>query len=82
MDWDGQSCLGLRLGEHHVSGEKDWRTNSAGIAVRAYLVVLRVCHHASVLGKPWYLFQLKHAWCLPVMMTQGEYTVEGTMGKT
>jgi Transposase DDE domain len=51
----------LGLGEHQVRGDKDRSEQSIGIAVLAYLFVLRVCHHEIVPGKPWSLFQLQHA---------------------
>jgi hypothetical protein len=50
---------GLGLGEHQVSGDKDRSEKSMGIAVLAYLFVLRVCHHESAPGKPWSIFQLQ-----------------------
>ena len=51
MHWELKSGLGL--GEHQVSGDKDRSEKSVGIAVLAYLFVLRVCHHEIVPGKPW-----------------------------
>ena len=50
MHWELKSGLGL--GEHQVSGVKDRSEKSVGIAVLAYLFVLRVCHHEMVPGKP------------------------------
>jgi hypothetical protein len=59
LHWERKSGLGL--GEHQVSGDKDRSEKSIGIAVLAYLLVLRGCHHEIVPGKPWSLFQLQHA---------------------
>ena len=47
---------GLGLGEHQVSGDKNRSEKSVGIAVLAYLFVLRVCHHEIIPGKPWRTF--------------------------
>jgi hypothetical protein len=73
MHWELKSGLGL--GEHQVSGSKDRREKSVGIAVLAYLFVLRVCHHEIVPGKSWSLFQLQHALRLQVMTNQVEHKV-------
>ena len=48
--WELKSGLGL--GEHQVSGDTNRSENSIGIAVLAYLLVMRVCHHEIVPGKP------------------------------
>src|SRR4029434_9512683 len=54
---------------------------SVGIAVLAYLFVLRACHHEIVPGKPWSIFQLQHALRLRVMTNQVEHTVKVKMAK-
>jgi len=54
MHWELKSGLGL--GEHQVSGDKDRSEKSIGIAVLAYLFVLRACHHEIVPGKRWSIF--------------------------
>src|SRR3989475_8085780 len=54
----------------------------SGIAVLAYLFVLRVCHHEIVPGKPWSIFQLQHALRLRVMTNQVEHKVKVRMAKT
>ena len=59
VNWELKSGLGL--GEHQVSGDKDRSEKSVGIAVLAYLFVIRACHHEIVPGKPWSIFQLQHA---------------------
>jgi hypothetical protein len=78
--WELKSGLGL--GEHQVSGDKDRREQSLGIAVLAYLFVLRVCHHEIVPGKPWSIFQLQHALRLRAMTNQVEHKVKVKMAKT
>jgi hypothetical protein len=80
LHWELKSGLGL--GEHQVSGDKDRSEKSLGIAVLAYLFVLRVCHHEIVPGKPWSIFQLQHALRLRVMTTQVEHKVKVKMAKT
>jgi hypothetical protein len=79
LHWELKSGLGL--GEHQVSGNKDRSEKSVGIAVLAYLFVLRVCHHEIVPGKPWSIFQLQHALRLRVMTNQVEHRVKIKMGK-
>ena len=54
LHWELKSGLGL--GEHQVSGDKDRSEKSMGIAVLAYLFVLRLCYHEIVPGKPWSIF--------------------------
>ncbi len=78
--WELKSGLGL--GEHQVSGDKDRSEKSLGIAVLAYLFVLRVCHHEIVPGKPWSIFQLQHALRLRAMTNQVEHKVKVKMAKT
>jgi len=79
MHWELKSGLGL--GEHQVSGNKDRSEKSVGIAVLAYLFVLRVCHHEIVPGKPWSIFQLQHALRLRAMTNQVEHKVKVKMAK-
>jgi hypothetical protein len=79
LHWELTSGLGL--GEHQVSGDKDRSEKSLGIAVRAYLLVLRVCYHEIVPGKPWSMFQLQQALRLRVMTNQVEHKVKVKMAK-
>jgi hypothetical protein len=80
MNWELKAGLGL--GEHQVSGDKDRSEKSIGIAVLAYLFVLRVCHHKIVPGKPWSIFQRQHALRLQAMTNQVEHQVKVKMAKT
>ena len=80
LHWELKSGLGL--GEHQVSGDRNRSEKSLGIAVLAYLFVLRVCHHEIVPGKPWSIFQLQHALRLRVMANQVEHRVKVKMAKT
>ena len=79
MNWELKSGLGL--GEYQVSGDTNRSEKSVGIAVLAYLFVLRVCHHEIVPGKPWSIFQLQHALRLRVMTNQVEHKVKVKMAK-
>jgi Transposase DDE domain len=79
MNWELKSGLGL--GEHQVSGDTNRSEKSVGIAVLAYLFVLRACHHEIVPGNPWSIFQLQHALRLQVMTNQIEHKVKVRMAK-
>ena len=79
MHWELKAGLGL--GEHQVSGDKDRSEKSLGIAVLAYLLVLRVCHHEIVPGKSWSIFQLQHSLRLRVVTNQVEHKVKVKMAK-
>ena len=57
----------LGLGEHQVSGEEDRIEKSFGIAVMAYLFLLRACHEEIVPGHSWSVSQLQHAFRLRVL---------------
>src|SRR3989442_13003185 len=74
LNWELKSGLGL--GEHQVSGDQNHREKSVGIAVLAYLFVLRVCHHEIIPGKPWSIFQLQHAFRLRFMTNKVEHKVK------
>ena len=79
MNWELKSGLGL--GKHQVNEHKDRSEKSIGIAVLAYLFVIRVCHHDIVPGQPWSIFQLQHALRLRVMTNQVEHKVKVKMAK-
>jgi|SRR5690349_10585161 len=79
IHWELKSGLGL--GEHQVSGDQNRSEKSVGIAVLAYLFVLRACHHEIVPGKPWSIFQLQHALRVRVMTNQVEHNVQAKMAK-
>ena len=53
-----------------------------GIAVLAYLFVMRVCQHEIIPGKSWSIFQLQHALRLRVMTNQVEHKGKVKMAKT
>jgi hypothetical protein len=80
MNWELKSGLGL--GEPQVRGDKERSEKAVGIAVLAYLFVLRICHRAIVPGKPWSMFQLQHTLRLGIMTNQVEHKVKVKMAKT
>ena len=80
VNWELKSGLGL--GEHQVRGDTNRSEKSVGIAVLAYLFVLRACHHEIIPGKPWSIFQLQHALRLRAMTNQVEHKVKVRMAKT
>ena len=65
----------LGMGEHQVRGGRDQLEKSFGIALLAYLFVLRLRHHEMVPGKPWSLSQLQHSLRLDVITNQVEHNV-------
>ena len=48
----------LGLGAHQGSGEEGRIEHSCGMAVMAYLLLIRVCHQDILPGKPWSVSQL------------------------
>jgi len=79
VKWELKSGLGL--GQHQVSGDQKRSTNSVGIAVLAYLFLLRACHHGITPGHSWSIFQLQHAFQLRAMTNQVEHNVKVKMAK-
>lgn len=71
----------LGLGEHQVRGEEARVEKSLGIAVLAYLFILRLCHHEIRQGKPWSLAQLQHGLRLRVITNQVTHNVKTALGK-
>ena len=65
----------LGLGQHQVRGDLERHEKSFGIALAAYLFVLRLRHHESVPGKPWSLSQLQHSLRLGMITNQVEHNV-------
>ena len=71
--WNEPQSSGTRpLGEPQIRGDNDRSEKSVGMAVLAYVFVLRVCHHEIVPGKSWGLFQPQQALRLRVMTNQIE----------
>jgi Transposase DDE domain len=71
----------LGLGEHQVSGKEGRIEKSFGIAVLAYLLLLRACHQEIVPGKSWSIAQLQHTFRLRVMTNQVEHNLKARLTK-
>jgi DDE family transposase len=72
----------LGLGEHQVSGEERRMENSFGIAVMAYVFLIRLCHHEMLPGRSWSLSQLQQAFRLRVITNQVEHNVKTRLTKS
>jgi Transposase DDE domain len=71
----------LGLGEPQVSKDERRSEKSFGIAVLAYLLLLRMCHQEIVLGKAWSIAQLQHTFRLRVMTNQVEHNLKARLTK-
>jgi Transposase DDE domain len=72
----------LGLGEHQVRGEEGRIEKSFGIAVLAYLWLIRACHQEILPGKAWRVAQLQHAFRLRVSTNQVEHNVKRRLPNT
>jgi hypothetical protein len=66
----------LGLGQHQIRGGRDQLEKSFGIAVLAYLLILKWRHHEIAPGKPWSVSQLQNRLRLHVMTNQVEYNTK------
>jgi hypothetical protein len=73
---------GLGMGEHQVTGEERRIENSFGIAVMAYLLLIRLCHHEMLPGRSWSLSQLQYAFRVRVITNQVEHNVKARLTKS
>jgi hypothetical protein len=71
----------LGLGEHQVSGEEGRLEKSFGIAVLAYLLLIRACHQEMLPGTSWSIAQLQHALRLRIITNQVEHNVKTRLTK-
>jgi DDE family transposase len=71
----------LGLGEHQVSTEEGRIEKSFGIAVLAYLLLIRACHQEILPGTSWSIAQLQHALRLRVITNQVEHNVKTRLTK-
>jgi len=71
----------LGLGEHQVSREEGRIEKSFGIAIMAYLLLIRACHQEILPGKAWSVAQLQHAFRLRVITNQVEHNVKRRLPK-
>ena len=72
--WELKSGLGL--GQHQVTRKENRIEKSFGIAIVAYLFLLRVCGKQIQPGKPWSIFDLQHQLRLKVFTRQVEHNME------
>jgi hypothetical protein len=71
----------LGLGQHQVRGDRDQMEKSFGIAVLAYLFILRLTHQEIIPGKSWSLPQLQHGLRLRVITNQVAHNVKASLGR-
>jgi hypothetical protein len=69
------------LGEHQVSTEEGRIEHAFGIAVLAYLLLIRACHQEIRPGTSWSIAQLQHALRLRVITKQVEHNVKTRLTK-
>ena len=71
----------LGLGAHQVSQEEGRIEKSFGIAVLAYLLLIRACHAEILPGTSWSIAQLQHALRLRIITNQVEHNVKTRLPK-
>ena len=72
---------GLGLGEHQVTVDPDRIEKSFGIAILAYLFLIRACRKEIRPGCPWGIFQLQEHFRLKVIKHQFEYRMNQEIQK-
>jgi hypothetical protein len=71
----------LGLGAHQVSREEARIEKSFGIAVLAYVLLIRACHEEILPGTSWSIAQLQHALRLRIITNQVEHNVKTRLPK-
>jgi hypothetical protein len=71
----------LGLGAHQVSGEEGRIEKSFGVAVLAYLLLIRACHQEILPGTSWSIAQLQHTLRLRIITNQVEHNVKTRLTK-
>lgn len=71
----------LGLGAHQVSREEGRIEKSFGIAVLAYLLLIRACHQEILPGTSWSIAQLQYALRLRIITNQVEHNVKTRLTK-
>ena len=71
----------LGLGEHQVSREEGRIEKSFGIAVLAYLLLIRACHQEILPGTSWSIAQLQYALRLRIITNQVAHNVKTQLTK-
>jgi hypothetical protein len=72
----------LGLGAHQVRREEGRLEKSFGIAVLAYVCLIRACHQEMLPGTSWRMAQLQHALRLRSITNQVEHKVKTRLTKT
>ena len=73
--------MDVGLGEHQVSTEEQRIEKSFGMAVLAYVLLIRVGHQESFLEHRGVLRQLQHAFRLRISTNQVEHNVKTQLTK-
>ena len=71
----------LGMGEHQVRQDERRIEKSFGIAVMAYLFLIRVCRHELRPGQSWSVAHLQHAFRLRIITHQVAHNVKTKSGK-
>jgi Transposase DDE domain len=71
----------LGLGEHQVRGEEGRIEKSFGMAILAYLLLIRTCHQEILPGTAWSIAQLQHALRLRIITNQVAHNVKRRLTK-
>jgi hypothetical protein len=80
--WRGE-WADLGMGEHQVRRDEGRIEKSFGIAVMAYVFLIRVCAHELRLGQSWSVSHLQHAFRLRMKITnQVEHNVKTRLAKS
>lgn len=72
----------LGMGQHQVSRGEGRIEKSFGLALIAYLFLIRVCHHELVPGQSWSVSQLQYALRLRMITNQVEHNVKTRLTKS
>ena len=70
------------MGEHQVRRDEGRIERSFGIAVLAYVFLIRVCHDEMRPGQSWSVSQLQHAFRLRMITNQVEHNVKTRLTKS
>jgi hypothetical protein len=71
----------LGLGAHQGSREEGRIEHAFGMAVLAYLLLIRACHQEMLPGTSWSIAQLQHALRLRIITNQVEHNVKARLTK-
>ncbi len=72
---------GLGLGQHQVTKDEDRVDKSVGVAIIAYLTLIRARHHEIQPGRAWSIFQLKNSFIWETYQKQVEHSFKLELNK-